>query len=275
MNKPYLVDRLRWFAVNKGVGLPDEYGHPDYRASRGEALLAGLLACWIGESVPDHDDLVNFSSYLPGVVVEAYAALSTEPRWEEARRAYRDLTGRDIPDLVDAHAGGIHRALVAHDVCRLLPLLTREEWLRGALESTLGAQMQVVDHAWRRFVRRAYRELMPRIRDEAHRGNSGRFGSTTLLTYDIAGRVMFTFRRGTGDVTYVADAGDMYGWRSGPNTLGAPYAECVSMIEEVVERWDLGVMRQCDTVVWGRFMGISEGCPRCDSDTVVVVGGRS
>jgi hypothetical protein len=137
---------------------------------------------------------------------------------------------------------------VAHSLCRLIPLLTGQEWLREALESALGAQMQVIDHAWRRFVRVAYRKLMPRING---RGNSGLFGSTTLLTFDCAGRVMFTFRRGSGDMTFVADASDPCGWRSGANSPGAPYAECVSMIEDVIEHWDIDGMRPNDTVGFG------------------------
>lgn len=249
MTKTDFINRLRWFAANDGAELPDEYGHPDYSPSRGEAMLAGLLARWLDESgVPDGDGLGNFSRNIPELVVEAYADFATDPKWSGARAAYREATDRDIPDLVDAHVGGLNRTLVAHSVCRLMPLLTGDKWLHGMLESTFGAQMQVIDHAWRRFVRVAYRKLLPRIRGETHRGNVGVFGSTTLLTFDCAGRVMFTFQRASGTMTFVADASDMYGWRSGANAPNAPYAECISMIEEVIAHWDIDKLQRGEKV---------------------------
>lgn len=249
MTKRDFIDRLRWFATNEGRGLPDEYGHPDYAPSRGEAMLAGMFARWLDESgVPEGDGFSNWMCDIPCYVVEAYAEFTSDPKWDLARDAYRKATDRDIPDLVDAHAGGIHRTLVAHSVCRLMPLLADAKWLRPMLESTLNAQMVVIDHAWRRFVRVAYRKLMPRIKSELHRGNVGVFGSTTLLTFDCAGRIMFTFQRDSGTITYVADASDMYGTRSGPNSPGAPYAECVAMIEDVIAHWDIDKLQRSDTV---------------------------
>lgn len=249
MTKQEFINRLRWFAANEGRGLPDEYGHPDYAPSRGEAILAGMFARWLDKSgVPEGDDLCEWVRDLPQYVTEAYAEFASDPKWHAARRAYRIRTGYDIPDLVDANVGGVHRALVAYSVCRLLPLLADAKWLRPMLESTLGAQMAVIDHAWRRFVRVAYRKLMPRIKAELHRGNVGMFGSTKLLTFDCAGRVMFTFQRDTGTITYVADASDMYGTRSGPNFPGAPYAECVAMIEDVIAHWDIDKLQRSDTV---------------------------
>jgi len=188
---------------------------------------------------------------VPKYVVEAYADFSADPKWEAERLAYRTETGCDIPDLVDAHAGGLHRTLVAHSVCRLLPLLAKAPWLKAMLESTLGAQMAVIEHAWRRFVRVAYRKLMPRVKAERHRGNAGMFGTTKLMTFDCAGRVMFTFQRDSCQITYVADASDMYGNRSGPNAPGAPYAECVAMIEDVIAHWDIDKLQPSDAVEIG------------------------
>lgn len=249
MTKQEFINRLRWFAANEGDGLPDEYGHPDYAPSRGETMLAGMLARWLDESgVPDGDQFDNWERDIPRYVVEAYADFATDPKWELARDAYRKELFYDIPDLVDVYAGGLHRTLVAHSVCRLMPLLAEAKWLKSMLESTLNAQMEVIDHAWRRFVRVAYRKLMPRIKTERHRGNAGVFGSTRLLTFDCAGRVMFTFQRGDGQITYVADASDMYGNRAGPNAPGAPYAECVAMIEDVIAHWDVDKLLPSSTV---------------------------
>lgn len=252
MNKQEFIIRLQEFAANEGVGLPDEYGHPDYAPGRGEAMLASMFANWLSASAcPDEESGLVWARDIPQLVVESYADFAYSPEWSAPRRAYRKRTDHDIPDLVDVYAGGLHRSLVAHSVCRLMPLLAEAPWLRSMLESTLGAQMEVIDHAWRRFVKVAYRKLMPRIKAESHRGNSGQFGSTALLTYAMAGRVMFTFERASGSITYVADDGDVWGSRSGPNSPCAPYAECVAMIEEVIANWDQDKLQSSETVGLG------------------------
>jgi hypothetical protein len=249
VNKREFITRLNMFALNDGRGLPDEYGHPDYSPGRGETMLASMFATWLAESsCPDEEIGINWVRDIPHFVVEAYADFVSDPKWSAGRRAYRIRTDRDIPDLVDVYAGGIYRTLVALGVCRLMPLLAEAPWLRSMLESTLGAQMEVIDHAWSKFVKVAYRKIMPRIKAEPHRGNSGQFGATTLMTYAMAGRVMFTFQRESGSMTYVADDGDAWGNRSGPNSPGAPYAECVAMIEEVVANWDADKLKPSETV---------------------------
>jgi hypothetical protein len=248
VNKQEFITRLQMFALDEGRGLPDEYGHPDYAPGRGETMLASMFANWLSASAcPDEESGLVWARDIPQLIVEAYADFAYSPEWSAARRAYRIRTDHDIPDLVDVYAGGLHRSMVAHSVCRLMPLLAEAPWLRSMLESKLGAQMEVIDHAWRRFVKIAYRKLMPRIKAESHRGNSGRFGATTLVTYAMAGRVMFTFQRPSGSMTYVADDSDPWGNRSGPNSPGAPYAECVAMIEDVVANWDADKLKPSKT----------------------------
>lgn len=212
MNKQEFITRLEEFALNEGRGLPDEYGHPDYSPGRGETMLASMFANWLSASAcPDEESGLVWARDIPQLVVEAYADFASARKWSAARRAYRIRTDHDVPDLVDVHSGGIHRALVAHSVC----------------------------------------SLMPRIKAEPHRGNSGQCGSTALLTYAMAGRVMFTFERASGSITYVADDGDVWGNRSGPNSPGAPYAECVAMIEEVIAHWDQDKLQPNETVGLG------------------------
>lgn len=251
MNKREFIDKLRWFAANNGTGLPDEYGHPNYRPSRGETSLAEMFARWLEDQDISEEPYTNWIRNLPRLIVEAYAEFVIDPRWEPARGAYEIETGHPIPDLVDVYTGGLHRVLVASSVSRLMPLLAGERWLGAAIEATLGAQQSVIDHAWWRFVRVAYRELMSRIKTERHRGNTGTFGATTLMTWACAGRVLFTFEGGSGQVTYVADDSDMYGLRSGANVPGAPYAACVAMIEEVIKNWDIDKMQRSATVGLG------------------------
>ena len=250
MNKRDFINKLRWFAASEGRDLPDEYGHPDYAPSRGETILAGMFARWLEDSdAPNDRQECVWTRDLDKYLVEAFAEFVGDPKWADARQAYERETMHPVPDLLDVYAGGLHRTLVVHSLSRLMPLLAGDGgWLRERLAVTFGAQMSVIDHARRRFVRLAYRKLMPRIKEEHHRGNVGVFGSTKLMTFDCAGRVMFTFSRDSGQITYIADASDMYGNRSGPNAPGAPYAECVAMIEDVIAHWDIDKLKPSETV---------------------------
>jgi hypothetical protein len=252
------IIKLRDFAAADGRGFPDEYGHADYQPSRGQTVLVAAIADYLTRPEVVCDTHTNWFAYLGKHLVDAFAEFRDGPRWADMRDRYKATGAGAIPDLLDAYAGGSDRQLVTYDLARLMPLLAAQPWLRADLECRFGAQSMVIDHAWRRFVRVAYRKLMARIKEERHRGNAGTFGSTDLLTYAMAGRVMFTFRRdevGGGDdgpnMTFVADDGDPHGHRSGPNWPGAPYHVCVAMIDEVTDHWDIDKLTRSDTTGLG------------------------
>lgn len=249
MTKQEFIDRLRWFAVDEGRGMPDEYGHADYWPQRGETVLATMIADylerpWIEDRRPEENWLQN----LPNILVTAFDAFRTEPDFRAGRMLYKHEVEREIPNLVDVHAGGIHRMLVALGVARLVAVLSGELWLKEACRDRFEAQMQEIEKAWRKFVRVAYAKLIARINAESHRGNVGTFGATKLMTFACAGRVMLTFQSDAGTMTFVADDGDPTGDRSGPNSPGAPWQVCVDMINEVTNSWDLDKLQRSDTV---------------------------
>src|ERR1700751_95988 len=218
-DKAVFISALRRFAEDGGDELWDPvYSRKGYRAHRGEQALALGIAKYLDE--PD----------VPGDTIGI--------NW------YHDLHSH----LVDVHVGGLHRLLVVNQLAYLATVLSGEEWLQSKLEAYFNAQQACIDQAWEGFVRVGYRQLMPRIKKEGHRGNKGTFGATTLMTYAIAGRVMFTFQRDKSSVTYVADDSDMHGERSGPNGTATPYVECVSMINEVSDNWDMTKMTPDDKI---------------------------
>lgn len=246
MNKADFIAALRNFAETKGQGIPDEYGHADYSPSRGEVTLARMLADWLTLNSAPHADYSAWIRDLPQYLIEAFSDFRTDDAWRDGRTWYQKECERDIPDLVDVEAGGIHRVLVVHSLLRLIPLLSKAPWLTQRIDAALNAQSEVIDHAWRRFVKVGYRKLLPKLKTTTHRGNAGVFGSTTLRTFEIAGRVMFSFHRGQAFVSYVGDDGDMYGNRSGAQTYGAPYYQCAAMIDDVVAHWDMDKLQRCD-----------------------------
>jgi hypothetical protein len=246
------------FAGASGVPILDGYERGEaYRPHRGEARLMGALAT-ILETSPEgaHD---NWLTYLPKRVAAAFERMRSEDGHEALhtlRAAYIDDTGYSIPSLINAHEGGIHRVLVCHSVVRLLPIVAatatntgeKMPWLESALDSYLHAQDRAVEQAWHGFVDRHYTALMTRIKAEQHPGNKGTFGSTELLTWDSAGRVMFQFQRGDEWVTAIADDSDPVGYRSGLNAIAIPYERAVAMIRDVTTNFNNAKLRKSDGV---------------------------
>lgn len=254
-DKKDFISALRRFAENGGEGIYDPvYKRPNYEPEyRGERTLALGLAKYLeNPEVPGDTPGINWYHDLCSHLVDAFEEFRTHEKWDALRKAYKLKTeGSEIPDLVNVHIEGSHRMLVANQLARLVTVLSGELWLQPKLEGYFNAQQACIDQAWERFVRVGYRQLMPRIKKESHRGNKGEFGKTTLMTYAMAGRVMFTFLRGKDGgptMTYVADDSDLYGVRSGNNFTSTPFLTCVEMINEVSDNWDLKAMKK-DTKV--------------------------
>lgn len=251
--KNKFIAALRRFAETGGKGFHDAvYNRPDFEPEhRGDRMLMLALAKHLDDPKIPGDQLgVSWFYYLPKMLVEAFEEFRLASKWSALREAYSlKMEGRgEVPDLVNVHVDGHHRHLAVTQVARVIAAVSGEAWLYEKLHAIFHAQQNCIDQAWERFVRVAYRELMPRIKVEAHRSNRGDFGKTTLLTYAMAGRVMFTFRRGNDEddvqVTYVGDDSDMYGIRSGANIPSTPFMACIEMIHEVSDNWDLKKMKK-------------------------------
>lgn len=253
------VALLEEFIEHGGKRTPDGHGRPSraHCVCRGETtLMQGVVSYLTRPDTPSACIGASWLYHLDHYLVDAFAAMRTEPVFAGLRDMYRRETGgEDVPDLLELHlgAGQFHRGLVVHSLISLCSTLaglvdggepTPCEWVQQRLESTFNAQAHVVDGAWLGFVRTAYRELAPRIKAERHRANVGVFGATTLRTFACAGRVLYNFSRGDGsELCCVADESDMHGRRAGPNPTRTRYTRCVEMIEEVTAKWSLDTMK--------------------------------
>lgn len=175
IRKQTFIERLSHFAIVSGRGIPDEYGHADYRGMRGETILARMIATYLARSeIVDRWPDGNWFHDLPNHLVAAFEAFRTAPEFEVGRRLYEREVEREIPNLVDAHAGGIHRLLVAHGIARLVAVLSGEVWLKEACRDRFEAQMDAITAAWRRFVGVAYAKTLARIRPRSTAVTSAR-----------------------------------------------------------------------------------------------------
>ena len=234
--KEQFIGALQHFAECCGKGIEDEYGHEDYWPARGECLMAEAFANYL----IDHNEIINdehsnWFAHLNCYLVDAYVEFRTHHKYEKLRKQYASEMEREIPDLL---VGGMYQSLTVNSLCRLMPILSGQTWLKSDLESYFGAQGNVIDHAWRAFVRKAYVPLMARIKKESHRGNLGKFGNTELMSWAGMGRVMFTFDDGNDSVSFVADDSDPIGHRSGGNFPSCSYLKAVALINDVTEHWD-------------------------------------
>lgn len=174
----------------------------EYQPSRGELLIVDAIARYFEDhtEITDKDIGLNWFCDLHKHLVEAFEEFRTHPKHQVLRETYKSQMGElryEIPDLLDVR-GGYSYGHMVYDLVKLMPRLAGRcgsTWLERDLEGYFHAESNVIDHAWKRFVRRCYRPIAPRIKAERHRGNSGVFGRTTLRSYVLAGRIMFTFAR--------------------------------------------------------------------------------
>jgi hypothetical protein len=235
MTKNQFVALLRHFVYKRGVGIPDEYGHSDTIVTRGTLPVIQAFADWYDKN-PNTSELFGHLKYH---LEDAYNEFRTLPEYASLRKAYSNETGgRTIVSLTDSR-GGSQRASQVHDVLRVLSIVTGFNWLREDLSSYFNAQFSTIEQAWRGFVRKTHPDLIRRVNASDLREHEGTFGTVTVSTYVIAGRVGVSFERGNHSVAAVCDAGDESGIRSGLDHCQCFFTEAVSIIREATESWDL------------------------------------
>jgi len=88
------------------------------------------------------------------------------------------------------------------------------------------------------FVSRVYRQGLRQVIDAStKKGMSGTFGSTNLMSYVMAGRVMFTFRKGNDSVSFLGAEGEDDP-RMELNSISATLPGARAMVEQVVQEWE-------------------------------------
>ena len=245
-DKAKFLANLAAIADGKAASMRDSvYDRTGIVVGRSTSLLAQGLHWYLRRcDVPDESVGLIWLYDLNEHLADAFVAFRTWDEFEGLRSKYREITGYEVPDFVDQHVGRLHRLAAVGNLCYVLAAISGDEnarWLESKLDGYFHAQQQVVHQSWCKFVRVGYRELMPEMKRTGEWSRRGRFGSTTLDVGGFAGRTCFEFSRENGEkhITYVVDDSDMHGERSGSNDTDTPYAECVSMIEEVARLWSL------------------------------------
>lgn len=245
MNEPNtkaeLVERLRYFVKTSGNECPDGYGRMGVGFVRGLLTLLDGLADWFEEQDWIIDDKYGRTiQKMDDYLVEAFEDFTTLSRWAVLRRAYEIERGT-LTNLIDS-TDGLNQLLDAMTIAGVIPLICgyekRDSWLEHLLTSRFNYQNNAVNAEWHAFQRKCLRPMAKQLEDDTFRGRSGKFGGVKVMSYYMAGRVLFDFSRGDAKFSFVHDSSDMTGLRSGANNCTVDYLERIQMIRDVVANWN-------------------------------------
>lgn len=106
--------------------------------------------------------------------------------------------------------------------------------------SILEGSYLALDIYFNKFIEEVYigQGMHERIMSAEKRGIGGVFGETKLLTYDIAGRIMFTFSRGAKSFSYVKESEDKLALGAGLQSCNVDLILALTMIEDVIKNYD-------------------------------------
>jgi hypothetical protein len=230
-------------------------------------LIQMLIHYFTDPSIPEYEFNGIFDS-LPKHVVRAVDILRTskDPKIEAFRKSYSEEMERDeeVPSLTEIEFGGLARTglclTISHDLSKLL-LGEDSVWLEKDLYAYFTAQDTVVMQMIHRFDLTVYQQGLCVIIDDCKdRGMAGQFGTTSLRSYVMAGRLMFTLaRRIEGEtvivirddkgveirrlpyqersVSFVGEDGKKSEPRFGLQSMYADLVTTMGMFEDITNNW--------------------------------------
>jgi hypothetical protein len=221
---------------------------------KGQATFALFLANYIGcLDIPADQkyDFWDIDNYIPSIIVGAIRAFekSEESRIVEFRETYEKEVGHPFYDPTRVYAGSnVHAVLEVEMIKELIHGIMgpQANYLRHDIDALLNAERNLVGMRFAQFQNQVYYVggLSKIIAECRFKGMSGKFGKTTLRSYAIAGRLMLTFARGSGEneqsVSFVCEEEDLIGLSGGLQSCYTELPIALAMIEDVITKWQTG-----------------------------------
>lgn len=244
MHKIELIGRLKQFASGGGMS-----GHAGWR---GQRPFARFFADWLERLEIPSDEKYEFwdiRPHLPQLLVDALEVLRTsEDEWVLPHRAaFEGDVGYEVPNVIDVGESYIlYQSSTAHTVLGFLMDEILGDGYPGIIEGVMAyctVQHTALQVRFDRFARLVFRRgLHDLIQECEYRGMDGLFGKTTLRSYVLAGRLMFTFAREIDEhnehtISFVLDEEDALGLSAGIQSIYTDFRTAFEMIDEVVECW--------------------------------------
>jgi len=222
---------------------------PQPGRTKGQATFALFLSKYIAGLKIPHDQEYDFwqiDNHIPSILVGAIRAFEkSEELWiVEFRKTYEKEIEHPFYDPTQVYAGNnVHAALEVSMIQELIYNITEAGYLRHEIDVLLNAERNLVGLRFAQFQDQVYHVggLNKVITECEFKGMSGKFGETTLRSYVMAGRLMFTFSRGSGEnestVSFVCEEDDPVGLGGGLQSCYAELPVAISMIEDVITNW--------------------------------------
>lgn len=118
------------------------------------------------------------------------------------------------------------------------------DWLKSLCEREDAMRSSIS-----KFVDNVYfKGLMSKINTSRSRGMEGVFGNTTLMSYVLAGRIMFTFTQGDKSFSIVGIEDEMRNTFGLTSAFKCELEEAIDMVKDVISNWDLDGFNDTDGV---------------------------
>jgi len=213
---------------------------------KGQRTFTAFLAHYLENlSIPEDDeyDFWRIEPFLHDICVDAFEELRTGTcdKTLEFRKMYEKETEHSVPNVLDIGESNMFQRQSAVQTTigfLLADVLEDDKYISNQVESYCNAQGIVLQQTFDKFLRQVYRQgMFDMITAVDQRGMSGEFGPTTLRTYTMCGRIMFTFANKEEDVTFIAEEGDPNCYNSGLQSLNADFLGALNLIQDVINHW--------------------------------------
>lgn len=209
-----------------------------------DMCIANYLACYFKQldnpQEEKYPDIYNVKPYLPVLLLNALETFdSSDEEWVvEFRNFFQKQSRSDASPksgifLEDCSISG---TLLRHNFTRVMREAMPEYNLEYSLLEGAYLAAQVYFH---HFIREVYigQGMHERIMSADKKGIGGVFGKTDLLTYDVAGRLLFTFARDDQRITFIKESEDPLALGAGIQSCNTDLATALTMITDVIEHY--------------------------------------
>lgn len=191
----------------------------------------------------DHWQIDNSIPQLLVGAIEEFRT-SSDPEVSALREAYERSTEREMPDLTDISGDGVIQSLTAHQLGSIFAPVTGLPQITSQIDQVFSAARYLLQQRLYLFVVRVFTKGLGKfIEDTPERGMSGEFGQTTMRTYYIAGRQLFTLARPSSNdeeehsLTFICEDGDPLALGIGIQSVRAELTTALDMIDDVINHW--------------------------------------
>lgn len=251
MDSTELIRKLNDYANQSlGMGL----GQRSPRQCQ-QGIFARYLVKYLqGLDLKDLDQrTANFiEKYLAKIAIDAYEEwhVAADPELLELRDDFEKYLRGPVPSIIELGVGDyMQQVLTAHAIVDMLRSVCGKD-VAGIYEENASAQYTAVQQRFDTFLRRVYRRgLYDLIQKSRTKGMQGRFGSTELRAYAVAGRLMFTFARPVqhareSSISFLAEDDDPNAFNAGVQSIFADLTTALAMIDDVISQWPRDVKAQ-------------------------------